>query len=50
MILHHGDSAASRAARRAIELRALGESAAADTWLRVKTAIKQLQADTPEPA
>jgi hypothetical protein len=40
MILHHGDGAASRAARRAIELRA---------WVRVKTAIEKRQAEKPEP-
>jgi hypothetical protein len=49
MILHHGDGAASRAARRAIELRAAGEPIAADTWVRVKSAIEQLQAAEPEP-
>jgi hypothetical protein len=48
MILHHGDGAASRAARRAIELHAAGEPIAADTWVRVKTAIEKLQAEKPE--
>jgi hypothetical protein len=49
MILQHGDGAASRAARRAIELRASGEPIAADTCVRVKTAIEKLQAEKPEP-
>jgi hypothetical protein len=49
MILHHGDGAASRAARRAIELRAAGEPIAADTWVRVKTAIEKLQSKNPGP-
>jgi hypothetical protein len=49
MILHHGDNAASRAARRAIELRAAGETDAAEVWLRVKAAIERLEAESPAP-
>jgi hypothetical protein len=45
MMVEHGRSAAPRAAARAIELRATGNSDAAGTWLRVKTAIEKLQAE-----
>jgi hypothetical protein len=47
MILQYGHSAASRAAARAIKLRATGEPAAAAAWLRVKIAIEKLQAEKP---
>jgi hypothetical protein len=49
MILQYGDGAATRAVARAIELRAAGSLAAADTWLRVREAIDRLQAEKPAP-
>jgi hypothetical protein len=49
MILQYGNGAATRAMARAIELRAGGSRAAADTWLQVKEAIEKLQAEKPEP-
>jgi hypothetical protein len=47
MIDHYGVGAARRAELRAIELRALGEPAAAENWERVKTAIERLQSAKP---
>jgi len=43
MIDHYGAAAARRAESRAAELRALGEPAAAENWVRVKAAIERLQ-------
>jgi hypothetical protein len=47
MIDRYGGGATRRAELRAIELRAVGEPGASETWERVKTAIERLRAMNP---
>lgn len=40
----HGDKAEAEAAQKAVDLEASGDAAGADSWRRVRTAIRELRA------